>query len=352
MTRPTVQIERPGTLDALRAHLAEQLPLLIGHEGLVGALLSGGLARGFADELSEIDVTLYLETGAYLRWNRGHAPYATGIVRRGGRLYDLRPVDLAAERERDWAQADLWDAACAEVLHDPSGAVAALLAEKLVPPDPAQAGGPLFSAWWHYRLAGDVWIGRGDSLQGHHVLNQAVSELVSALFLGNGQYVPPVKWLIHMSRSLAWTPVDWPDRLAAAMTVRPTPAALQARQAVIDGLWAEIDAHLMREHAPGRPLTLMQQNHYDLLLKLVRQGGMAAAEWDAAADPALLSQEPFASLVTIAGGRIRLDRARLLAAGPDDMYAWHYEVLDAARSRVGRPDARHHHHAPLLEDLS
>ncbi len=102
----------------------------------------------------------------------------------------------------------------------------------------------------------------------------------------------------------------------------------------------------MATHAPGHPLTLMQKVHYDLLLRLVRQGGMAVAEWETIADPALLSTEPFASLVTIANGRIRLDRARLLAAGPDDMYTWHYDLLDAARKHANN------NHAPLPEGYS
>jgi hypothetical protein len=50
------------------------------------------------------------------------------------------------------------------------------------------------------------------------MFNQAVVSLVKALFIANKEFIPHQKWLIHMSRSLKWTPNDWEDRLRGAMS--------------------------------------------------------------------------------------------------------------------------------------
>lgn len=76
------------------------------------------------------------------------------------------------------------------------------------PPRRLQAEGPLFQCWWYFRLAGDIWIHRGDTVQGHAMLNKAATQLIEALFSANCEHVPHEKWLIHFSRSLAWTPRD------------------------------------------------------------------------------------------------------------------------------------------------
>jgi len=86
MSRPRVQIESHNQQDRLRAHLAGVLPRLRALPGVIGITLNGGLARGFADELSEIDLTLYLETGTYVAWEHGRSPIPQGIAVLDGML--------------------------------------------------------------------------------------------------------------------------------------------------------------------------------------------------------------------------------------------------------------------------
>jgi predicted nucleotidyltransferase len=336
MSRPQVQIESPNQQDRLRAHLVGLLPRLIALPGVVGITLSGGLARGYADELSEIDLTLYLETGTYVTWERGQSPIPQGIAVLDGMLYDLKTVDFTAEADREWDQVDRWDFSYAEILHDPHGALAALREAKLVPPEPGEAAGPLFSAWWHYELAGNIWLRRKDALQGHLVMNHAVEDLLTALFLANREFVPHVKWLVHMSRSLAWTPAAWPVRLAAALSANSNLGSLATRQAAIDGLWAEIDRHALGQVEPGFPLNLMHRYHYAQLKRLALAGELSAAEWESGAGLSLLNSAPFHGLVTFDGETVRLNSEAFLAAGPEAMYAWHYAILDAVRADLRR----------------
>jgi len=243
-------------------------------------------------------------------------------------------VDFAAEADRDWDQVDRWDFSYAEILYDPQGALAALREAKLIPPDPAQTAGPLFSAWWHFELAGNIWLRRKDALQGHLVLNHAVEDLLTALFLVNREYVPHTKWLIHMSRSLDWTPADWAVRLGAALSAAPNLESLAARQNAISGLWAEIDRHALSQIDPLFPLNLMHRHHYTQLKRLVIAGELSAAEWESEAGLSLLNSAPFHGLVTFDGETIRLNKDAFLAAGPDSLYTWHYAILDAVRTAV------------------
>lgn len=327
MPRPSVCVQSENQIAALRQRLAALLPELVALPGVLGIVLGGGMSRGYADHLSEIDLTLYLTSDAYRRWMGGHAPLPQGIAVLGGALCDIRLADLDAERAAAWSDDALWDASYAEVLHDPQGLVAQLLSAKLAThPRPEDAEGPLFSCWWYFRLAGDIWLHRGDVPQGHHMLGQAVVMLTKALFLANGERVPHEKWLLHMSRSLPWLPARWPERLAAAMATGDMGlAGLRQRQAAIQSLWEEVDAF-----ARGAlPVPMMQRTFYRLLLLLAERGALPLAEWQRHADRSLLSSEPFHSLVRVEGDMVALDRDLLRQIGPDAMYAWHYQVVRA-----------------------
>ena len=75
-------------------------------------------------------------------------------------------------------------------------------------------------------------------MQGHYVYNNAIKPLVSALFIVNREYIPHDKWLIHMSRSLAWKPDSWEKDLQGALNTGDFSAqSLQERQMCIDRLW-------------------------------------------------------------------------------------------------------------------
>lgn len=331
MPRPHVQINAPNHIGDFRAHLIDQLPHLIALPGVQGIMLNGGLSRGFADELSEIDLTLYLDSTTRTRWEMGQAPLPLGICVLAGMVYDIKIADLAEEAARDWEMVALWDLSYAEILHDPTGALTRLKQEQLIPIDPQLAAGPLFAAWWHFELAGNCWVKREDALQGHLVLNQAVIELLKALFLANGEYIPHEKWLLHLSRSLAWLPAQWEGRLSQAMTSAPALSSVRMRQKALAGLWQAIDDYLVQSFYPDYPLNMTQINLYEQLRRLVEDGQMSLAAWQTEAGLDLLNQSPFHEVVTVGEGLVRLDRERFLTLGPNDMYEWHYAILQAAR---------------------
>ena len=337
MPRPFVHIKATNRLSTYRQHLEAHLPDFRVLDGVVGITLNGGMSRGYADQLSEIDVTIYLEAPTYADWQSGNAPLPLGICIIDGMLYDIKVVDIEAERTRTWEDDALWDASYAEILHDPAGRVAQLLERKLRQfPTPEMAGGFLFQCWWTFRLATDIWLLREDALQGHQMLNQAVVDLTKAVFLANREFVPHEKWLIHLSRSLQWTPDDWPDRLANAMrTGDLSLASLRQRQRVIETLWDEVDVFARRDF-PALPVRVMQKSVYDLLLMLAEKERVAIATWQSVSTLDALNRAPFFGIARVEGEWIVLDRAKLLALDPGAMYVWHYEVVQAVIARAAQ----------------
>ena len=158
-----------------------------------------------------------MSTERYETWQHNKSPIPLGIVKIDNVLYDIKILHYEKESERKYGHVELWDLSYAQILFDTDEKVVKLMEEKLAAgPDPSEAVGLLWESYWHYRLAGDIWVNRQDVLQGHFVLNESVKPMVKALFLVNQEYIPHEKWLIHMSYTLDWLPPNWKERLTSA----------------------------------------------------------------------------------------------------------------------------------------
>ncbi len=340
MTRPTVSLAVANRAPELRARLLARLPALQAIPGVLGITLNGGLSRGFADALSEIDVMLYLAPGALQEWQQRGSPITLGIAQHDGWTWDVAAFDLAEREDSTWESDARWDGSYAEILYDPTGRLQRLLAAQGAPPAIDVVEGQLFQCWWYYRLAGDIWIGRGDWLQGHHMLNQATAALVRSLFAANCELIPHEKWLFHLSRTLAWTPDHWLDRIARALnTGNVDVESLRTRQSVIETLWQEIDAYVRRGFFPDLPVAVMQRSFYNLLAALAARDSLTWTEWEALGGTGVMKMDPFQPLLSINDQRARLDRARFASVAPAEMYGWHYAIVEAVRAQQQRTAA-------------
>ncbi len=231
MTRPYVQIKSTNELHALRGHLDAMLPRFTSFEGVVGLTLNGGMSRGYADRLSEVNVTFFLDPDAFQQWQRSKTPIALGITVLEGQLYDIKIVDYAAERERVWDPVTLWDASYAEILYDPDGRLHDLYVEKLA---------------------------------------------------------------------------DQPD----------------------------IDDYVRATYAPQLPVRMMQRSFYEHLHLLVQAGSLSIEEWESQTGDGIPNYDPFHPITKLEQGRIVVDYEALLGIGPEAMYSWHDEVLEAVAAQV------------------
>ncbi len=336
MNRPYVNLNSKNTIDDLLASLDIEVEKLKSIDGIVGITLNGGLSRGYADHLSEIDIVVYVEKTHFANWQETKTPFPLGIVMLSGYLYDIKAVDFDSEEKRTWDNVSLWDLSYSKILFDPEKKIEKLMRDKLsCTPKTKEAEGLLFSSWWYYKLAGDIWIHRGDALQGHYMLNKAVVPLIEALFIANGEYIPHEKWIIHMSRSLKWKPDNWEDRLAKALgTGDISIQSLINRQAAIENIWTELDKYLVSKVYSGFELYFCQRSSYSLLKFLVDKGTVTFKEWEALSDIMALNYEPFYSIVTIVNEIIVLDKEKLLSINPEDMYYLMYNVINYVRNET------------------
>lgn len=333
MSRPYVKIEGPNLAPEYLNTAQAVLPEFTKMDGVIGITLNGGVSRGYADALSEIDLTVYFDSSAYEKLKMGKATVPFGITMLDGQLFDLKPVDYREEAESEWEPVKLWDASYAKILYDPDSKIAALMTDKLHnKPSPETADGDLFACWWCFKLAGDIWLLRGDTLQGHLMLNEAVKYLLKALYPLNGEYIPHEKWLLHMTRTLAWTPPMWEKRLEAAMLPPDSsPAGLCARQDAIASLWSDMDRHLCALSGFAGALTFRQQRLYHLFKRMSEKEAVTSGEFDKAIGRTSLKYSPFYELFRVEGGLVVFDAAALNAMTQDQLYVWQYEIIDMLR---------------------
>ena len=230
-----------------------------------------------------------------------------------GYLYDIKLVNYQEELKRQLDFVEQWDLSYAKILFDPKGKMADYINKKISPPvDISSASGLLWSAYWSYKLAGDIWIYRQDILQGHYVFNSAIKPLISALFIANKEYIPHDKWLVHMSRSLLWKPDDWDALLLGAMNTGDfSLQSLINRQQCMEKLWNEINKKLCVMSNFYIQLDFVQKSNYESL-----------------------NYEPFHSLFQRVGDRIIFNKSRLLSLKPDDMYIWMYQIANEVRKKL------------------
>lgn len=332
-TRPYVSIKKSGCLEKLMLDLSEHMELFGSFEQVAGIMLDGGMSRGYADELSEIDVVIFVHENAFKNYQEKQTPCALEITKIDGQLYDIKLLNYEEELSKECEGVALWDLSYAKIMYDPAGELQHLFTEKLKQKtDVDTAGGFLFGAWWSYRLAGDIWIRREDALQGHYCLNNAIEPLISALFIANKEYVPHEKWLIHISKTLQWTPDNYEELLKKIFdTGDMSVASLKRRQAAIDNLWHQIDQKLCREIGLNNGLNLMHKGAYENLQKIVDKGSVSLEEWKTFSSIADLNSEPLFSICHIEGENVIVDREKMQSLGDKDMYDWFLKVVQKCK---------------------
>ena len=336
MKRPYVNLSSENTIQKMLDALNASLKTFTALNGVVGIILNGGLSRGYGDYLSEIDVVIFLHEEQFSEYNDGLYPFALGITVIDGFLYDIKCVSYEQELERDYDLVALWDLSYAKIIHDPQDKVSALVASKLSKPvDISKASGFLWSAYWSYKLAGDIWIHRQDIEQGHFTLNNAISPLISALFIANNEFVPHEKWLVHMSKSLLWTPKNWVEKLKGAMSTGDfSVKSLVERQKHICNLWEEINQKLCYLSEFYGKLNFVQKSSYETLSRLMKKSEHTLDEWNAISSLDSLNYEPIHSIFKREGDKIILDKNAVSLLRPDDMYIWMYEIADAIKAEM------------------
>jgi hypothetical protein len=214
MSRPTPTISSPNEYDAYFRQAQQFAERFAGCEGVVGVLLTGGVARGYADHCSELDLAVYLTRPQFNDWTcRGLALFPEGDFCLDGWQVDFDYFCYEDEMETEWEHTKRWDRSYDVVLHDPQGLMGEILARKaiLTEEEKQRLTSHHLVLYGEYfcNLVVPSWLHRGDLLAAHHCLNTTLDSLIKAVFLANDELIPFDKWTLNLSYTLPWTPRDW-----------------------------------------------------------------------------------------------------------------------------------------------
>src|SRR5712691_6236469 len=309
-------------------------------------MLTGGVARGYADENSELDLTLFLTPSGYRDWVlRCQSPIPEGDNLVDGTWVDSHLTTIPAEARARWEPLKIWDASFAKVLVDRRGRLAALLRDK---------ARPSISRWnlnseaviteWFVEL-GIGWIDRTDVVAAHHLLNLAFNQFLGLLFGAQSEILPFGKWQFHLSRSLPKLPAHYERRVREWLMIRSFTARdvrRRAKQAMFFIAWWK---DTFRHAWLGSQIRDA--------LRTLRKGPLPLTEFEKRFGTTCLRAFPLRAVVKVEKLRrtwaVRLDKValqRTLRRGTSGMHSYQ---LDRLRREVGsKSRARRILHAERL----
>lgn len=227
-------------------------------ERIEGVMNLGGIARGFADIDSDIDIAVFS--------NKQLENFTLGETIVDGVDIELFNIALSDKTE-NWSpiQKEAYDEGI--IAYDKSGKVNAFLKKTLE--FTADDFNHLFAeqafalAWhgWIYTpyrnkcikgynwiLPNDLWIKRGEPKNAYFLLNKCVNIFIDLLFIINKKWIPDFKWVLIKSKKLAFLPEDYSkkiDYLLFESTNSSTyPIKMVMFQELIDDAFKHIEAEI------------------------------------------------------------------------------------------------------------
>jgi len=220
--RPYGEITSKGNYESMLIDAKEMAKKLSEKEGVLGITLCGGLSRGYTDDLSEIDLIIYLDDEIYNEWIIGLGPVPQGDMLWDGKYYDLKFYSYQKELLDNWSLVKRWDASYNKILYDPEEKIVDLLKSKDIFRSQEKFQS-VSNSWQKCIYIGTIvikqWINRGDPTSANYLLNKAIPGLVELAFIANDEYVPYEKWDLNYSYSLKWLPKDWKNKISKIILV-------------------------------------------------------------------------------------------------------------------------------------
>jgi hypothetical protein len=284
MSRPRPTTSSPNEYDAYFRQAQVFADRFAACEGVVGVLLTGGVARGYADHFSELDLAIYLTRPHFDDWTqRGLAPFPEGDSCLDGWHVDFDYFCYEDEIEAEWEHTKRWDRSYAVVLYDSQGLMQEMLAHKAVLTEEEKqhltSHHLILYGEYFCNLVVPSWLHRGDLLAAHHCLNTALDSLIRAVFLANDELIPFDKWTLNFSYTLPWTPQDWRERVEQAMLVREvSKTEIERRCALIRDLFAECREKLLGPKTEG--LDIIEARKLEILRTVREREVVSANEFD------------------------------------------------------------------------
>ena len=260
-------------LSLMMENIEEYVKQLSANQDVVGITLAGGLSRGYVDQLSEIDLNIYLRENRLQDWIEGKGPLPQGDHQGTKYHMDVSFLSLQAESKTYWSLQKKWDASYTKVLYDPTGIIEKVIDSKDVFTADEKQGiamGNYLDCVYFGDIVVRQWILRGDPLVANQMICKGIPALCNLLFLANDEYPPFVKWLINYSYNLQWKPQNWKKRLEEITLIKElTISEVQRRSSEFMRLYREVWAKIVGEE--HRETGLLELNSLDALLYVIRE---------------------------------------------------------------------------------
>ena len=226
-------------------------------DGVAGIVFLGGLARGFADRSSDLDITVLLDkSDDSLRRQVGQIGLEE--QKRTGVDMDLEVHHLEDFERKRWSEVDRWDFSIAKVTFDPNGKVTKMISAKLRVPESFWIRRVVLCAeymkWYCCPPSDNVGtivetsVERGDLAAAQYCLNYALDLLLRSLFALNKTFLPPQKWRLVYARNLPWLPRNYESTLVDLLTVKSVSKKdVSRRIGLIRSLWSDVSAKMTND---------------------------------------------------------------------------------------------------------
>jgi predicted nucleotidyltransferase len=202
---------------------------LMGHDSVVGVLFTGGIARGFADKYSDVDVHVFISEEDASVHEQVKA-ITSEIEDRQGFETDIEVHVFDSFMEQEWNEYLRWDLSNSKIAFDRQGMLSSLLAERLKMNEEEWklrvARAMIYLSWYSFPERSDIpsmidlWDDRGDPASAQYAVSYALELIVEILYALNRSYLPAPKWRLHYIKNLEWVPEGFWIGLEEGMLIR------------------------------------------------------------------------------------------------------------------------------------
>jgi predicted nucleotidyltransferase len=234
----------------------EIVELLSKNEAVIGIMYSGGLARGFADKYSDVDILVFMSSeNSAVR--KSAKLISAEIEHRDAIETDIEVHVIDSFMKQQWDDYLKWDLSNSKVAFDRDGTFSKKLGEKLkVDKEFIKtriAKNIVYISWYYFPERGevpsmvDLWEDRDDSASAHYAVSYTLDLIIEILYALNESYVLAPKWRVHPTQNLHWIPKDFQVILEKAMLIKDLSVKeARKRASILLPLWKEILNHIQQ----------------------------------------------------------------------------------------------------------
>lgn len=218
--------------------VAEEFASKFKRKGIVGIVFLGGIAKGYFDEFSDIDIAIFKKKNVKLKMK-----YKDEIKYKGFTI-DYEILDYEDSVKFEWEMGKKWAFSKVKIFYDPEKKIKALIKKKVFLKEKERKWmiieGMVQSEWYCNEVS-ESWIYRNDIVSAHFSIDIALKYLMEAIFGLNKQLLPGEKWIMYQVKKLKWLPKRFNEKLKEIILVKEiSTKELKKRRNALIFLWEQM----------------------------------------------------------------------------------------------------------------